>query len=314
MLASAVPSWAAVTITEDVQVTLLRISTTIGTYPSWEACRAEALKRAQADTATSGTVKYTCQTERRRVNATYTACGPKPADETQTAQCPAGSTGSWQQLRTYISAAAPTCWTASAWTPTTPPAGACVLLDTEPPLAPASASAVGTSATQITLSWAWTTDNVQVTGNIIEGCRGATCTTFAEIWRGGGGLQYVHNTVAGATWRYRVRAYDAAGNISAPSPIAMATTLQSASGTASLNWTPPTQNTNGTALTNLAGYRIHYGTSATALTQVVQVANPSAVSYVVSNLTPGTYYFAVRAYSSGDTESDPSNIATRIIQ
>lgn len=86
------------------------------------------------------------------------------------------------------------------------------------------------------------------------------------------------------------------------------------SGGATLTWTPPTQNTDGTSLTNLAGYRIAYGTTSTALTSTIQVANPGLSSYTVTNLAPGTYYFAVRAYSSSGTESNNSNVQTKTVQ
>jgi hypothetical protein len=85
-------------------------------------------------------------------------------------------------------------------------------------------------------------------------------------------------------------------------------------GGATLSWTPPTQNTDGTSLTNLAGYRIAYGTSSTALTQTIQVSNPGLSSYTISNLSPGTYYFAVRAYTSSGTESGNSNVQTKTVQ
>jgi hypothetical protein len=73
-----------------------------------------------------------------------------------------------------------------------------------------------------------------------------------------------------------------------------------------LNWTPPTENTNGTALTNLAGYDIHYGTASGDYTQTVSVSNAGIATYVVDDLTPGTYYFAVAAVNSQGTESPPS--------
>jgi hypothetical protein len=81
-------------------------------------------------------------------------------------------------------------------------------------------------------------------------------------------------------------------------------------GSATLSWTPPTHNTDGTTLTNLAGYRILYGTSAGALTRTIQVANPGVSRYVVENLTAGTWYFSVRAYSSSGAESAPSNTSS----
>jgi hypothetical protein len=83
---------------------------------------------------------------------------------------------------------------------------------------------------------------------------------------------------------------------------------------AELSWTPPTQNTDGSSLTNLAGYRIAYGTSPNALTQTVQVSNVGITRYTIDNLSPGTYYFAVRAYTSTGTESGNSNVQTKVVQ
>lgn len=80
-----------------------------------------------------------------------------------------------------------------------------------------------------------------------------------------------------------------------------------------LSWTPPTQNTNGTSLTNLAGYRISYGTT-TALAHTIQVANPGVSRWEVTGLPPGTYYFAVRAYTSNGAESAPSNMVQKVVQ
>jgi F0F1-type ATP synthase membrane subunit c/vacuolar-type H+-ATPase subunit K len=73
-----------------------------------------------------------------------------------------------------------------------------------------------------------------------------------------------------------------------------------------LNWTPPTENTNGSALTNLAGYDIHYGTTPGDYTQTISVSNAGIATYVVDDLTPGTYYFAVAAVNSQGTESPSS--------
>jgi hypothetical protein len=85
----------------------------------------------------------------------------------------------------------------------------------------------------------------------------------------------------------------------------------STSGTATLSWAAPTENTNGSALADLAGYRIYYGTSADALTQVIDVAN--VTTYVVTGLTAGTYYFAVAAYSSTGAQGGMSDTASKTI-
>jgi hypothetical protein len=84
-------------------------------------------------------------------------------------------------------------------------------------------------------------------------------------------------------------------------------------GSATLNWTPVTKNRDGTLLTDLAGYRLHYGTSASSLSAVVELANPNLTTYLVSNLPSGTWYFGVTAYASNGTESPMSNIVQKTI-
>jgi hypothetical protein len=79
------------------------------------------------------------------------------------------------------------------------------------------------------------------------------------------------------------------------------------SGGVTLNWTPPTENTDGTALTDLAGYNIHYGTQSGDYTQTVSVSNPGIATYVVDDLTAGTYYFVVGAVNSQGIESPLSS-------
>lgn len=102
---------------------------------------------------------------------------------------------------------------------------------------------------------------------------------------------------------------------SSPALPAFAITVnQVANGTATLDWTSVTQNTNGSALTNLAGYHVHYGTSASNLSQTVQIANPTVTTYVVSNLSSGTWYFSVSAYTTSGMEGDLSNVGQKTIQ
>jgi hypothetical protein len=81
-------------------------------------------------------------------------------------------------------------------------------------------------------------------------------------------------------------------------------------GAATLSWAAPVQNTDGSPLTNLAGYRIYYGTQADDLTQVIDIPSVGVTEYVVDNLTAGTYYFSIRAYTAGGVESALSNIVS----
>jgi hypothetical protein len=89
------------------------------------------------------------------------------------------------------------------------------------------------------------------------------------------------------------------------------TVTQISSGSATVDWTPPTANTDGTVASNLAGYKIYYGTTSTTLNQTIQVANAGLASYVVSNLSSGTWYFGVTAYTSDGSESAMSNVAAK---
>ena len=87
-----------------------------------------------------------------------------------------------------------------------------------------------------------------------------------------------------------------------------------APGAATLTWTAPTQNVDGSTLTDLAGYKILYGTSSTNMTQSLQVANPSITSYVLESLPAGTYYFVVLAYTKYGAESANSNLASKSVR
>ncbi len=84
-------------------------------------------------------------------------------------------------------------------------------------------------------------------------------------------------------------------------------------GNAVLALTAPTQNTNGSPLTDLAGYNISYGTSSAELSQTVQITDPTVTTYTVSNLAAGTWYFAATAYTTAGTQSAPSATVSKVI-
>lgn len=88
---------------------------------------------------------------------------------------------------------------------------------------------------------------------------------------------------------------------------------QVSTGSATIRWTAPTSNTDGSALTNLSGYRVNYGTSATTLNQSATVNNAGITTYTVSNLTSGTWYFAVVAINASGGMSAASNVASKTI-
>jgi hypothetical protein len=84
-------------------------------------------------------------------------------------------------------------------------------------------------------------------------------------------------------------------------------------GSATVSMTAPTQNTDGSALTDLAGMNVYYGTSPTSLTQQVQLPNP-ATTATVSNLSSGTWYFGATAYTTSGTESAMTPVTSFTLQ
>ena len=96
--------------------------------------------------------------------------------------------------------------------------------DTTAPSTPANLSATAISDSQINLSWTASTDNVGVLQYRLERCLGSSCTNFAQIATPTGTSYSNTGLSANTTYRYRVRAADAAGNVSGYSNIASATT------------------------------------------------------------------------------------------
>ena len=87
-------------------------------------------------------------------------------------------------------------------------------------------------------------------------------------------------------------------------------TTVTAAGTATLSWVAPTQNADGTPVTDLAGYTLYYGTNPSDLTQSVTISGASTTTAEVKDLPAGTYYFAVAAYNAMGLESQQSNVAS----
>jgi hypothetical protein len=77
---------------------------------------------------------------------------------------------------------------------------------------------------------------------------------------------------------------------------------------AELTWTAPTENTDGSPVTGLAGYRIYYGSSAEEMTNIITVSGSTSTSYQLAGLAEGTYYFSIVAYNLAGLESGVSSV------
>jgi len=106
--------------------------------------------------------------------------------------------------------------------------------DTTPPTAPTNLVATAVSSTQVNLTWTASTDNVGVTGYKVERCQGTGCSNFAQIATTTTTSYNDTGLTASTSYSYRVRATDAARNLSTYSSMAGVTTLAA----------PPTAPTN----------------------------------------------------------------------
>jgi len=103
------------------------------------------------------------------------------------------------------------------------------------------------------------------------------------------------------------------GGASDTSPAMSIEVVAISSGTATLSWVAPTQNTDGSPLTNLAGYTIHWGQSPSNLNNSVTINNAGITTYFIDQLTPATWYFATSAFDGDGDQSDLSNVASKTI-
>ena len=194
--------------------------------------------------------------------------------------------------------------------------------DTQPPTAPAGLIATAVSSAQINLSWTAATDNVGVTGYRIERCAGAGCSNFAEIATTTGATAFTNTGLTASTsYRYRVRAADAATLLSPYSNIATVTTP------AAPDTTPPTApgtvtaSPSGTQITlswsaakdnvGVTGYRIER-CAGTGCSNFAEIATTTgATAFTNTGLTASTSYsYRVRATDAATLLGPYSNVAT----
>lgn len=79
-----------------------------------------------------------------------------------------------------------------------------------------------------------------------------------------------------------------------------------------LSWTAPTENTDDSQLTDLAGFRVYYGTSSHNLWNFIDIES-SLTDELQIKLFAGTYYFAVTAVNELGIESERSDIAIKVL-
>ena len=193
--------------------------------------------------------------------------------------------------------------------------------DMQSPTAPGNLTAAAASGNEINSTWTQSTDSVGVTSYLVERCQGAGCSSFTQVGMSASASFQDTGLSLGTSYSYRVRAADAAGNLSAYSNVASATTTTVA------DTTPPTAPTNLVATANSPS---QIGLTWTAATDNVgvtsylvercqgagcssfaQVGTSTSASYSDTGLTPGTSYsYRVRASDAATNLGPYSDIAT----
>jgi chitodextrinase len=206
--------------------------------------------------------------------------------------------------------------TALEWTDPT-------FLDTTPPSTPTNLTATTMSSSQINVSWTASTDNVGVTGYMVERCEAVGCATFTQIATPAGTTYSDSGLVAATSYSYQVRARDAAGNLSVFSDTGSATTdlpppPDTVPPTTPLNLSATAVsmsqiNVGWTASTDdvgVTGYLLErcQGSGCSAFTQI---ATTSVPSHNDAGLAMGaSYSYRARATDAAGNISDYSNVAS----
>jgi chitodextrinase len=184
-------------------------------------------------------------------------------------------------------------------------------------------TATPVSATQVNLTWTAASDNVGVTGYQVERCQGVGCTTFAQLATPTGTSYSDPGLTAATSYSYRVKAVDAAGNVSVnysnvasattpappdttpPSDVTGVTATAVSATQINLTWTAASDNV------GVTGYQVERCQGA-GCTTFAQLATPTGTGYSDPGLTAATSYsYRVKAVdAAGNVSVNYSNVAS----
>lgn len=194
--------------------------------------------------------------------------------------------------------------------------------DSQAPSVPGGLSASANSSSQITVSWSASTDNVGVTGYVVERCGGSGCSNFSQVATPSGTTLVDTGLAASTSYSYRVRAKDASNNMSGYSSTATATTQSG------VDSQPPSQPTSLTATPGTTTMQLSWTASTDnvgvtsyiiercqgACTSYTQIGTTSGTTYNDSGLLAGvTYGYRVRAVDGAGNSSTNSNNGTGVM-
>ena len=179
--------------------------------------------------------------------------------------------------------------------------------DTQAPTVPGGFTATAAGATQVNLAWSASTDNVGVTGYRVERCTGSSCTNFAQIATPTITSYSDTGRIPRTTYRYRVRAVDAAGKLSSYSSIRNATTTaaDTAAPTVSISSAAPgpfaaptSVAINASASDNVGVTRVEFYDGATL--KGTDTIAPYSYSWSIVAADAGSHPWTAKAYDAAN--------------
>lgn len=157
--------------------------------------------------------------------------------------------------------------------------------------------------------------NWNSTGKITATLAGATTytTTFSSSAAYSRVITLKYRADSATTLRVTYTQTAGTGTISMQATALSQAVVSPSTSTAILTWKPPTLNEDGSALADLAAFKVYWGTAPGTYSQSTKISSATARSYTVSGLTKGTWYFVVTALNSKGVESPYSNVWSKSV-
>ncbi len=286
----------------------------LGSYSTLSLCEAAA---RDAGTAAASSGQYTCRTA-WTVNVTYVPDAPPPSS--------GQVSGSYSVSPTSVSLSGATA--VAHWPGYSPSAignfsGGTTLYENDPRTVDGSRSGLYKTASQFTFTVTGSS-TVQTLKVYVGGSNSGATFSVSQ----GGQVVYTDTRARTSTQWDAVYTVTFSGQISvtwAQSGPTGNVTIQAAAlyggqggttttGNVGLSWTTPTTNSDGSSLSDLAGFYIYRGNSSSSLSRYVEIDGATAQSFNDLNVPAGTWFYAMSSFNASGGESARTQPVSKTIQ
>lgn len=157
-------------------------------------------------------------------------------------------------------------------------------------------------------AWNWSPRATMAPTLTVAPTTGRAPLSVAVTWAVQGGT----NCQAGGAWS-GAKAAQGTESVTLPAGAAAFSLTCSVPGTPTagpvrLSWVAPTQNTDGSAYTNAAGYVVTYGKDNPPVTEAPRITSPATLTTTIQ-LAPGAWFFGLQAISTSGALSEKAIVA-----